>query len=91
MPGLGDEERKRREDLAYNILRYLADHGPSPYGRLHTHFDPYNSGSVGLVLYDMIESDLLERNGRDRVKISDLGRRKLQGADPDQRVADYGS
>jgi DNA-binding PadR family transcriptional regulator len=72
--------------VTYYILRYLAEQGPTPYGRLHTEFDPYNSGSVGLVLYGMIESDLVKRLGRDRVKISDLGRRTLQEARPNDEA-----
>ena len=74
----GMEEKNRRARLGLQILIFLSQEGPAPYERLHEEFDPYNTGAVGLVLYDLIEAEWIRRIGSHRVEISDVGRSQLK-------------
>lgn len=60
------------------VLLFLTKHGPTGWETLHTSFDERHASRIGLVLYEMMKSKLIDCNSAKAVRITPFGIEYLQ-------------
>ena len=66
-------EQSNQTDLQRDVLRYLKECGPLPWGALYVRFDEAGSGDIGPALIDLQEQQYIEVRSDSMVNITQLG------------------